>query len=102
MVTHELYRKNIRHIFLCHTNRLHVDCFEKLIKRLRENGYNIISLEDALFDEIYQSNDYYTRQFGISWIYRWIENAEVRKKLMKKEPFPKEIVQRYNILTKQP
>lgn len=100
-VTQELYGRNILHIFLCHTNRLHATCFEKLILRLKEKGYSFISLDEALEDEIYQNEDYYAEQFGISWIYRWIENKEERKELIKKEPYSEEIVQRFNNLIKQ-
>jgi peptidoglycan-N-acetylglucosamine deacetylase len=99
-VTHELYGRDIRHIFLCHTNQLNAVCFEKLIMRLKKNGYSFISLDDALEDEIYQNKDYYTGQFGISWICRWIENSEERKEHMKKEPYSEEIDQLYNDLNK--
>lgn len=97
-VTNELYGRNIRHIYLCHTNLLNVACFEKLILRLKENGYSFISLDEALEDKIYQSKDYYSDKYGISWIYRWIGNIEERKKLMRKEPYSKEIEQQYNSL----
>jgi peptidoglycan-N-acetylglucosamine deacetylase len=97
-VTNELYGRNIRHIFLCHTNPLNAACFEKLILRLKENGYSFISLDEALEDKIYQSKDYYSDKYGISWIYRWIGNIEERKKLMRKEPYSEEIEQQYNSL----
>jgi hypothetical protein len=33
----------------------------------------------------YQSKDYYYGHYGFSWIYRWIENTEKRKTLMRKD-----------------
>ena len=101
-VTNELYGRNISQIFLCHTNQLNTVCFEKLIIRLKEKGYKFISTDEALRDKIYQSKDYYTGHYGISWIYRWIENAEARKKPMRKEPYSKEIEQQYNSLINKP
>lgn len=100
-VTHELYGRNIKHIYLCHTNLLNAACFEKLTKRLKEDmGYQFVSLDEALTDNIYQSTDYYTNRYGISWIYRWIENDAKRKSFMRKEPYLSEIEEEYNKLGK--
>ena len=95
-ITHKLYGRNIRHIFLCHTNRLHTACFRELIERIKEEGYTFISLDEAIEDEIYQSEDYYNEPYGISWIYRWIDNDADREKIIKKEPYSKEIMQQFN------
>jgi peptidoglycan/xylan/chitin deacetylase (PgdA/CDA1 family) len=97
-LTKELFGRNINHIFLCHTNRLNSACFEKLVTRLKDKGYNFITLDEALKDNIYQSKDYYAGQYGFSWIYRWIENSTERKILMKKEPYSKDILQQYENL----
>jgi peptidoglycan-N-acetylglucosamine deacetylase len=100
-VSQRLYGRNIHHIYLCHTNRLNEACFEKLIAKLKGIGYSFISLDETLKDKIYQSKDYYTQHFGVSWIYRWIENVDERKTLMRKEPYYKETEELYNNLINQ-
>ncbi len=99
VLTRKLYGRNIPQIYLCHTNLLNTACLEKLIIRLKEKGYNFVSLDKALEDKIYRNKDYYTEQYGISWVYRWIQNKVERKSLMRKEPYSKEIEQQYNSLS---
>jgi peptidoglycan-N-acetylglucosamine deacetylase len=100
-LSQKLYGRNINHIYLCHTNLLNEVCFDKLITRLKGIGYSFISLDETLRDKAYQNKDYYTKHFGISWIYRWIENPEERKALMQKEPYYKETEELYNNLLNQ-
>ncbi len=90
--------RNIRQIYLCHTNLLNAVSFNKLINALKQQGYSFISLDEAFDDKIYNSKDYYFQHYGISWFYRWIENKDERIKLMKKEPEDTNIEQRYNKL----
>jgi hypothetical protein len=97
-LSNRTYNRKIRQIYLCHTNLLNAVSFEKLIMKLKKQGYSFISLEKALEDKIYQSKDYYSQQYGISWLYRWIEDIDERIKLMKKEPSDKNIERRYNKL----
>ena len=87
----ELYGRNIRHIYLCHDNQLNTDYLVELTTRLQQQGYSFISLEDALQDKVYQSNDYYKGRFGFSWIYRWQPDEGKRKMLMRKEPMDEDL-----------
>jgi len=100
-VSQKLYGRNINQIYLCHTNRLNEACFQKLITKLKGIGYSFISLDETLKDKVYQSKDYYTKHFGISWVYRWIGNSEERKSLMQKEPYYEKTEELYNNLMNQ-
>lgn len=99
-LTDTLYGRSIRHIFLCHTNRLHAACSTELITRLHAIGYKFISLDEALQDDVYQQNDYYNDQYGFSWVYRWIKDADTRKKIIRQEPYSEEITKQFNELMK--
>lgn len=85
-LSNELYGRNIKHIYLCHDNRLNTDYIVELVNQLRNKGYSFITLERALEDKVYQSNDYYTGRYGFSWIYRWEQNSDKRKVMMRREP----------------
>ena len=54
----------IPHIYLCHDNELHADHFGRLVEVFREKGYEFISMEEALKDEVYQSKDSYVGRMG--------------------------------------
>ncbi len=94
----KIFGRNIRQIYLCHTNLLNAASFNKLINTLKQQGYSFISLNKTLDDKIYQSKDYYFQKFGISWFYRWIKNKDERIKLMRQEPEDTNIEERYNKL----
>lgn len=101
-VTEKIEGRNIPQIYLCHTSLLNTVAFDKLINALKQQGYSFISLDKALEDKVYQSKDYYYQHYGISWLYRWIENKDERIRLMRKEPEDTDIEQRYNKLVHQP
>ncbi|MGX7667751.1 polysaccharide deacetylase family protein [Flavobacterium pedocola] len=97
-ISKEQYGRNIRHIYLCHDNVLNAVYLPDLIKALRSKKYEFISLKKALKDDVYEQNDYYTKKWGISWLYRWMNNPEKRMALMKKEPNTEAIETLYNSL----
>lgn len=79
------YGRNVDQIYLCHDNRLNEDWLPELIRQLSVSGYDFISLEDALSDEVYNQQDVYWKKWGISWCYRWM-NPSDRKIWMQLEP----------------
>ena len=85
-LTLEQYNRNINQIYLCHANRLNTDNFDKLIELFETKGYNFISLDETLHDSIYSTQDKYYFKWGVSWLYRWINDTKIRKSYMKAEP----------------
>jgi len=98
-LTRQLYGRAIRHIYLCHDNRLNTDFMAKLLNELRANGYSFITLKDALDDKVYQSHEYYFGRYGFSWIYRWQQNDEKRRQMMRGEPVDEDFQKAYDQLT---
>jgi peptidoglycan/xylan/chitin deacetylase (PgdA/CDA1 family) len=80
------YNRNIPQIFLCHDNYINADYFHIIIKKLIEKGYSFIRLDEALKDSVYNQQVHYHEKWGISWMYRWMNNTEKRKQFMKHEP----------------
>ena len=97
-LTQQLYGRTIRHIYLCHDNRLNTDFMEKLLNELRASGYSFITLKEALEDTVYQSNEYYFGRYGFSWIYRWQQNDEKRRQMMRREPVDEDFREAYDQL----
>lgn len=85
-ICQERYGRAISHIYLCHDNQLNTDYLMKLLTELRKRNYDFISLDQAMEDDVYQSEDYYTDRYGVSWVYRWVRDPQERKNLMRAEP----------------
>ncbi|MBS2211049.1 polysaccharide deacetylase family protein [Carboxylicivirga mesophila] len=80
------YHRHIKQIYLCHDNTINADYLPRIINMLRNQGYLFVSLGDALNDSVYQQQNYYHKKWGISWVYRWMNNEAERKRLMKMAP----------------
>lgn len=66
-----LFGRDIKHILLVHASNLNADWFGELVTALRDMGFSFISLEDAVKDPAYQSEDTWFGKGGISWLHRW-------------------------------
>ncbi len=89
------YGRKINHIYLCHDNSLNADYLDVLIKKLYEKGYTFISLDEAMNDKVYKQRNLYYKKWGISWIYRWMNDKKEMSGLMKKEPSIMDIYKTY-------
>jgi peptidoglycan-N-acetylglucosamine deacetylase len=59
--------------------------FNKL-NELKRKKYKIISFREALLDEAYNQEDKYYKKWGISWIYRWMNDQGEISLFSKREP----------------
>lgn len=92
--------KPVRQIYLCHDNLLNTDYLPVLVQKLKERKYRLISLAEAMADPVYRLPLYYHGNWGFSWLYRWVKDADERRSLMQMEPADKEAQQAYEALTK--
>ena len=53
---------------------------------MKDEGYRIVSLDEAMSDPVYSQPDLYNEKWGVSWFYRWIGDRKERIRLMRAEP----------------
>jgi len=89
----KLFGSNIRQILLIHANSLNSDYMGKLLQMFVRNSYSFVTLETALKDDLYKTEDQYYRNGGISWLDRWAITQGKSKDFFKGEPVcPAEIM----------
>lgn len=93
------YNRPIKHIYLCHDNALNATYLPVLVSKLKAKKYALISLDEALQDEVFKQKEVYAGRWGFSWVYRWIADSAERKKLMQAEPKMTEIEKEYEGLS---
>jgi peptidoglycan/xylan/chitin deacetylase (PgdA/CDA1 family) len=98
-LTRSLYGRSIKQIYLCHDNLLNTAYLPQLIASLKKNGYQFISLGQALTDDAYNSKEYYFGRYGFSWIYRWQASETARRSMMRNEPSNEALHREYGELT---
>lgn len=81
-----LFRRPMAHILLTHANTINAHYLGRVLGRLAAEGYQFVSLDQALRDPAYQSPDDYVRNGGISWIHRWALTQGKRGTFFKGEP----------------
>ena len=88
----QLFARNIEHVLLVHANTLNSVWFGALADRLSDMGFEFISLDEALEDSAYASEDRYTGPGGITWLHRWAITREVDPAMFHGEPEPPQFV----------
>ncbi len=70
-LSRELFGREIPQVLLLHANELNADHFGALAAAMRRRGYRFVTLEEALADPAYRSEDGYVGPRGPSWLHRW-------------------------------
>jgi peptidoglycan/xylan/chitin deacetylase (PgdA/CDA1 family) len=82
----KLFGRQIDQILLIHSNRLNADYYSALCRMMREENCEFISVEEALKDEAYKSEDKFIGGAGISWMDRWALTKGMKKDFFAEEP----------------
>lgn len=78
LIVEKMFGRPISHIWLLHVNKLHADCFDRLLTSIKEIGYQFITLKQALEDEVYKTPDTYDGGLGMGSLYRWdVSNFQI-------------------------
>ncbi len=67
----EVLGREIPQVLLLHVNELNTDHLDRLLVMMRRRGYDFVSLDEALRDDAYRSEDGYVGPRGLSWLHRW-------------------------------
>jgi len=67
----KLFGRMIKHVLLIHANLLNANYLDELAKAIQKEGYKFITLDEALEDTAYKSENNYVGKYGPSWIHRW-------------------------------
>ena len=81
-----LFGRNIRQVLLIHANSLNADYMAALLQMFVRNGYSFVTLETALKDELYKTEDHFYKNGGISWLDRWAITQGKRREFFEGDP----------------
>lgn len=87
-----LFERDISQILLLHANELNSDFSNLLVKMYRSNGYEFVSMDEALKDEAYKSKIAYYSNCGISWLDKWMLTRFKKGGFFKDEPMTPEYI----------
>ncbi|NWF89372.1 MAG: polysaccharide deacetylase family protein [Ignavibacteriaceae bacterium] len=82
----KLFGKNINQILLMHASWLNSNYIDSLAIMLKKNGYNFISMDETLKDELYQTEITKFGNWGISWLDIWALSQGKKGDFFKDDP----------------
>lgn len=65
------FGRDIPQVLLIHSNTLHADALDALLTGIEKRGYRFVTLNEAMKDPAYASQDDYVGKYGPSWLHRW-------------------------------
>jgi peptidoglycan/xylan/chitin deacetylase (PgdA/CDA1 family) len=89
-----LFSRDIKQILLLHASLLNADSMESLASMFRSNGYEFISMDEALEDEAYKTEITKYGNWGISWIDRWALSQGKKGDFFEGDPATPEYIQK--------
>ncbi len=92
----DLLGRNMAHILLIHANTINSVCLPELLASLHKDGFEFVSLSEALKDPAYKTTDNFIGRAGISWIHRWAITQQRPKSFFGKEPSVPLYIQQYS------
>jgi hypothetical protein len=82
----KLFGRSIKHILLLHASFLNSFYLDSLITLFQKNGYDFISIDEALEDDVYETEVTRFGNWGISWIDRWALSRGNKGDFFRDEP----------------
>jgi len=76
----------IPQVLLLHANALNAECLDRVADLLAARGYAFVTLEQALLDPAYGSEDTYAGDKGISWLVRWAKSRGLGREVYGGKP----------------
>lgn len=87
----EMFGRDINQTMVLTPSRLVADSADDLFGMIQKRGYQFVSMDEALKDEAYQTQENFVGKSGISWFERW---TLAQGKKLREEPKVNESVQK--------
>jgi peptidoglycan/xylan/chitin deacetylase (PgdA/CDA1 family) len=65
------FHRQIRQVADLHVTQMNADLLDKLLNIFERNGYKFITMQEALADPAYKTEDQYVGADALSWLLRW-------------------------------
>lgn len=94
-VAPRIFEREIPQVMLLHANDLNADWLYPLLRRLMEEGYSFITLDEAMADPAYSTPDLLVTSSGPSWLWRWRQSRSLDISFTGDPEPPPEVMQAY-------
>jgi peptidoglycan/xylan/chitin deacetylase (PgdA/CDA1 family) len=76
-ISPHVFGRVIPQTILLHANDITADTLEELLRIFEGRGYRFVSLDDAMTDDAYATEDTLVTRFGPTWLWRWTKSKSL-------------------------
>ena len=73
----QIFGRDIPQTLLLHANDINAVCLDELLVRFERRGYEFVSLDAAMSDAAYETQDTFVTAYGPSWLWRWMKSKDM-------------------------
>lgn len=73
-VSAQIFGRSIPQTLLLHANDINADCLDELLDRFIRREYEFVSLDAAMSDRAYETQDTFVTTYGPTWLWRWMKS----------------------------
>lgn len=70
----EIFGREVAQTLLIHTNDINADCLDMMLTNWQKRGYRFITLDEAMTDPVYATEDTLLTTHGPTWLFRWMKS----------------------------
>lgn len=90
----KLFGRYVNQILLLHTSMLNSDYIDSLIAVYEANGYDFVSMDNALKDPVYETEITVFGNKGLSWIDKWALSSGKKGRFFRKDPITPDYIKK--------
>ena len=76
-ISPHVFGRVVPQTMLLHANDITADTLEELLRIFEGRGYRFVSLDDAMTDDAYATQDTLVTRFGPTWLWRWTKSKSL-------------------------
>ena len=70
----EIFGREVAQTLVIHANDINADCLDTMLSDWEERGYRFITLDQAMTDPDYATEDTLVTAYGPTWLFRWMKS----------------------------
>ena len=70
----EIFGREVAQTVLIYTNDISADCLDTMLTDWEKRGYRFITLDEAMTDPAYATQDTFVTTYGPTWLFRWMKS----------------------------
>ncbi len=95
-ISPQIFGREIPQVLVIHSNDITADCLDEMLRRFAARGYKFVTLDRAMADPAYKTENTFVTKFGPTWFFRWAQSKGLKLDFSGDPDPPKWVMDLYN------